>query len=225
MKKEVKWDRTALIVEVCCIVLVGLLDLSLCWMDGMLAYHKVLVVLVNVVGIIIFPWLLLHFAWTRDAVEKALADLEQGWQKIRKDHQKIIKYAAYYVGLWLGLGVIVRIATHGTVFPWWKYYFFAGCASLILTFWLMRRQMAEKTEGAFAVTALILGLTFILSSPRIVGVCWDDETHFVRTISIVSMFDSVKYEAENKLVEDFPQLNQQITDKTYSYESLTFLTV
>ena len=71
MKKEVKWDRTALIVEVCCIVLVGLLDLSLCWMDGMLAYHKVLVVLVNVVGIIIFPWLLLHFAWTRDAVEKA----------------------------------------------------------------------------------------------------------------------------------------------------------
>lgn len=50
--------------------------------------------------------------------------------------------------------------------------------------------------------------------------CWDDETHFVRTISIVSMFDSVKYEAENKLVEDFPQLNQQITDKTYSYESL-----
>lgn len=68
--------------------------------------------------------------------------------------------------------------------------------------------MAEKTEGAFAVTALILGLTFILSSPRIVGVCWDDETHFVRTISIVSMFDSVKYEAENKLVEDFPQLNQ-----------------
>lgn len=121
MKKEVKWDRTALIVEVCCIVLVGLLDLSLCWMDGMLAYHKVLVVLVNVVGIIIFPWLLLHFAWTRDAVEKALADLEQGWQKIRKDHQKIIKYAAYYVGLWLGLGVIVRIATHGTVFPWWKY--------------------------------------------------------------------------------------------------------
>lgn len=220
MKKEVKWDRTALIVEVCCIILVGLLDLSLCWMDGMLAYHKVLVVLVNVVGIIIFPWLLLHFAWTRDAVEKALADLEQGWQKIRKDHQKIIKYAAYYVGLWLGLGVIVRIATHGTVFPWWKYYFFAGCASLILTFWLMRRQMAEKTEGAFAVTALILGLTFILSSPRIVGVCWDDETHFVRTISIVSMFDSVKYEAENKLVEDFPQLNQQITDKTYSYESL-----
>ena len=90
MKKEVKWDRTALIVEVCCIVLVGLLDLSLCWMDGMLAYHKVLVVLVNVVGIIIFPWLLLHFAWTRDAVEKALADLEQGWQKIRKEYRGLI---------------------------------------------------------------------------------------------------------------------------------------
>ena len=100
MKKEVKWDRTALIVEVCCIVLVGLLDLSLCWMDGMLAYHKVLVVLVNVVGIIIFPWLLLHFAWTRDAVEKALADLEQGWQKIRKDHQ-ICSLLCWFVA-WAG---------------------------------------------------------------------------------------------------------------------------
>lgn len=143
MKKEIQWNRTAVIVEVCCIVLVGLLDLSLCWMEGMLAYHKVLVVLV-MCGDIFFPWLLLHFAWTRDAVEKALADLEQGWQKIRKDHQKIIKYAAYYVGLWLGLGVIVRLATLGAVFPWWKYYFFAGVVSLILTFWLVRGKWQKR---------------------------------------------------------------------------------
>lgn len=94
MKKEIQWNRTAVIVEVCCIVLVGLFDLSLCWMEGMLAYHKILVVLVNVVGGIVFPWLLLHVAWTRNALEKALADLGQGWQNIRKDHRKIIKYAA-----------------------------------------------------------------------------------------------------------------------------------
>ena len=88
MKKEVKWDRTALIVEVCCIVLVGLLDLSLCWMDGMLAYHKVLVVLVNVVGIIIFPWLLLHFCMdTRCRGKKPW----QIWNKAGRRSGRIIK--------------------------------------------------------------------------------------------------------------------------------------
>ncbi len=161
MKKEVKWDRTALIVEVCCIVLVGLLDLSLCWMDGMLAYHKVLVVLVNVVGIIIFPWLfccILHghaMPWKKPW---------QIWNKAGRRSGRIIKRLSNMQPIMLvcGLGweLLSGSQRMGQFSHGGNTIFFAGCASLILTFWLMRRQMAEKTEGAFAVTALILGLTF-----------------------------------------------------------------
>ncbi len=84
-----------------------------------------------------------------------------------------------------------------------RVWFLWGCVSLAFLL-IVFRQISAKDEMAFSrVVALILGMTTILSGPRYVGITPDDETHFARSISLVSLFDGVKYEAETKMLEDY----------------------
>lgn len=57
----------------------------------------------------------------------------------------------------------------------------------------MRAIAIKRMEMVFAVIALILGVFYIAVSPATVGVSWDDEVHYGRTVSLLSYLSGGKY--------------------------------
>lgn len=55
----------------------------------------------------------------------------------------------------------------------------AACALVAL-----RRQLARHPERGFAVIALCVGLMFAVAEPSASKICWDDETHYARSVRL-----------------------------------------
>ena len=66
----------------------------------------------------------------------------------------------------------------------------------------------EKTdifapENIFLVAVLIMGLSTMFILPKTIGYVMDDDTHYIRSVSLVSLFDFVKYDTDTKMSEDY----------------------
>lgn len=57
----------------------------------------------------------------------------------------------------------------------------------------LRTVAIKKMEIIFAVVALVLGVFYISVSPDTVGVSWDDEIHYGRTVTLVSFLSGGTY--------------------------------
>ena len=71
--------------------------------------------------------------------------------------------------------------------------------SLPVTIYLLRKKIVPKPELLFAALMLTSGLFFINASPTELGITWDDEAHYERTMSISYLPSGVIYEADEQL--------------------------
>lgn len=80
-------------------------------------------------------------------------------------------------------------------------YFCMGAGILIFAIVLCGKIAYKRVEVIFAAAALIMGITYIMVSPRNLLVTWDDETHYLRSVSIADAFDNTKYNAESSFYD------------------------
>ena len=85
-----------------------------------------------------------------------------------------------------------------------RMYFFVGTGILIFAIVLCGKIAYKRVEVLFAAAALIMGLTYIMVSPRHLLVTWDDETHYLRSVSLADVFDNTKFNAEGLFYDSQP---------------------
>ena len=124
----------------------------------------------------------------------------------------IVLYAVIYVAEKMTAENAVNI---------WRVYFWSGIVTLIVCWYeMLKRYKTIKVESAFAIIAFVLGLTTILSSPRHVAAVPDDEIHWGRAASLVSVFDSVKYDSENIMYYTTIDQFYKVLNHEYTYEDM-----
>ena len=75
---------------------------------------------------------------------------------------------------------------------------------LILTISVfMWKTLAKRVECFFVIVALILGVFSISVTPNRVGVSWDDEVHYARTLEISNLLNGIMYIADERNINEY----------------------
>lgn len=64
---------------------------------------------------------------------------------------------------------------------------------------------STSIEQVFFLVALIMGIFCIAVTPNRVGVSWDDEIHYARTLEISDLLNGIQYEADEKNIADYAE--------------------
>lgn len=86
------------------------------------------------------------------------------------------------------------------------FYMLWALFSMAISVYLLRNSIAQKPENLCFVLILTAGLYFIAASPVELGVTWDDEAHYERTLSMANLPSSVLYEADDQLYQKQPHV-------------------
>ncbi|MFQ7263683.1 MAG: DUF2142 domain-containing protein [Lachnospiraceae bacterium] len=220
---SVSRKKVVIFTMVVMVVLVMLFNRSMCWLDTGITWHKLFVGGLSIFGVLGIPLLMGYVEPMRMCAVGIIESIRKGIQTAIVNRKKIgawvLVYAVVIFMTWLAERFVISERLGG--FNYSRLLFFWGCASLMLLLIAFRKMAAQRPEALFALAALVLGMTTILSCPGYIGISPDDETHYVRSISLASVFDYVKYEAESKMLDDYPSLVYGIRDERISYEEMT----
>lgn len=75
----------------------------------------------------------------------------------------------------------------------------SALASIPVTVYLLRKHIGKKPELLFFALIMTSGIFFISASPTELGVTWDDEAHYERTLSMANLPSGVLYYADQEL--------------------------
>lgn len=76
---------------------------------------------------------------------------------------------------------------------------------VVMTIIVMWKESVQKPEVVFVVLALIVGIYSIVVTPTRVGISWDDEIHYARTLEISNYLNGIMYEADVKNIEEYAE--------------------
>ncbi len=204
------------------LVLVVLFNRSMCWLDAGVTWHKLFVAGLSVFGLVLMPILAVKFPPLRAFVGYLIRTVLQMIRSVRDHWREVLRGLLVYlvmVAVVCAFDYFALARLCGGVMVW-RTIFLCGAASLVFALIAMRKIAGQKVELVFAVVALIIGLTTIFTLPRHLGITPDDETHYTRSISLASVFDYVKYEAETKMNRDYPYLLYGVQNNTMTYEQM-----
>ncbi|MCR5143868.1 MAG: DUF2142 domain-containing protein [Lachnospiraceae bacterium] len=208
-----------------CVLLVVIFNSSMNWLDGCALWHKLFVAAISVFGVAIFPLAVYKWPKLNDLMCEFIHTVVR-WMKNVKDNWRDYALSLLgYVLIYVVIFVVQYVIYTDDSFNTWKYIFFCGCATLIITLFKIARNAYEnhielKVEKMFVVLALVIGLTTIFSSPRYIAISPDDDTHWARTASLVSVFDFVKYDSENVMFMFYADGLEIVKNHDYSYEQM-----
>ena len=93
--------------------------------------------------------------------------------------------------------------------------FFVGL--IILVGYSVKTLENYKEEAFFVFVGVICSLYFVVVSPRILGISWDDQYHYDHALSLVYLTDNTRYEADNS-IENYSV--KYVPDEKHSPEKL-----
>lgn len=226
--EEVNISRRQIVIftTIVMVVLVAIFNHAMCWLDSGMTWNRFLVWGLSIAGVICIPFIV-GYVEPVFRLANRVADKIIFVKTIILFHKKQVGIGALiYTSMTYFVWLLVKLTTSDLMegFQICRFWFLWGCVSLAFFLIVFSRISSVKVEMVFAGVALILGMTTIFSGPRYVGITPDDETHFARSISLVSLFDGVKYEAETKMLEDYSILLEGIQNKTTSYEDMVSYT-
>lgn len=107
------------------------------------------------------------------------------------------------IGLAYILSNLVSRFIFRTVFNVRLFYTIVTVFVLVLCIWFLWKSASKKTETIFIVVALIIGLFCVGVIPDRVGVSWDDEIHYRRTLEVSNFLNGIMYKADEKNINDY----------------------
>ena len=212
--------RVGIVTTIVVVALITIFNLSMCWLPECAAWHKMLVISISVISIIGIPLMVMKcnilYKWVSAIYDGILIKIK--W--LLHNRKNVVRDAVICIVLYAVIYVAEKMTAENVV-NIWRVYFWCGIVTLIVCWYeIMKRYKTIKVESAFAIIALVLGLTTILSSPRHVAAVPDDEIHWGRAASLVSVFDSVKYDSENIMYYTTIDQFYKILNHEYTYEDM-----
>lgn len=90
-------------------------------------------------------------------------------------------------------------------------------ACLILYILFSFRNVAiKRMEIIFSITALLMGTFFIVISPATVGVSWDDQIHYGRTVTLIDYLGGKYSKADEDEISNTAAISGTFSDETHS---------
>ncbi|MBQ2089053.1 MAG: DUF2142 domain-containing protein, partial [Lachnospiraceae bacterium] len=212
--------RVGIVTTIVVVALITIFNLSMCWLPECAAWHKILVALISVCGIVVLPIMVMKFDFAYNIVASICSRFISIAKWLVENRITVIRDAGICLVSYVVIYIAERIAGQGTV-NIWRVYFWSGIVTLIVCWYeILKRYKTIKVESAFVIIAIVLGLTTILSSPRHVAAVPDDEIHWGRAASLVSVFDSVKYDSENTMYNTTIDQFYKVLNHEYTYEDM-----
>lgn len=200
--KKIKFVITFILM----FIIVALFNNALNWSEYSKVANKVIVTIINLTLMILIPISVTFFKPVAGYIDSCIFKVGKQIKNICSNRKVIIKYVILF-GIFVFVACAVEcgiVLLTNSQFSMHRFFFEVASATLIFIFVVCHKIAYERTEVLFAVIALIMGITFIVVSPRHLLVSWDDETHFIRSVSLADAVDNTKYTAEKAFYDSLP---------------------
>ncbi len=215
-----KKTRATLATSGIVIILLGLFCNSMLWLDGVAAWHKLFVAFICIAGFVGIPALVYLNEPIYTFVDCQIHKFMKIFRWVRYNYSELIFEISIY-GLIVLATLLFDIFILSKAYGETNHYRFTFLIAIVTAVYILIRlykAIANRVEIVFAALALILGMGTILASPRFTAYTWDDDIHYARSVSLASVFDFVKYDADKVMLENDVYITNMVSEKAFSAE-------
>lgn len=194
---------------------------SFYWPYQEISKRKIFVGVIVFISVIIVPILSVKLTFFYEFVKECIQCVKRDISRVKNNKKRILFFIFIVIGA-VGLAhiatnVISRYILH-TAYNVRMFYLFITLESVVLFVGFVWKKAARKPENVFLLIALILGLFCIGVTPNKVGVSWDDQIHYAKTLEIANFCNGIMYEADVKNIEHYVYVNKIGYDRQSDYE-------
>lgn len=204
--KEINKKKKLIVTFIVMLLLVILFNRAMYWSEFSTWINKAMVGIISLIGVIGVPLFLTYVKQPSDYIDTFVNNKIQQFKELKRNWKKVLIYLAVFIAA-IGAAVLFEKIVLSRIYDGYSYlrmYFCIGACVLIFAIVLCRKIAYKRVEVVFAAAALIMGLTYIMVSPRHLLVTWDDETHYLRSVSLADVLDNTKFNAEGLFYDSQP---------------------
>lgn len=210
------------------IFLMAIFANSFYWPYVEFSKRKLLVLAIVLFGIIVVPILSIKINIFSQCIRKILKNLINAIENVRQNKKRVVFTVCLMIfGFVLAYMVtyFVSLVVLKSAFNVRLLYVVLSLMAIVFCFVSNWKSAAQKPEKIFAIFALILGLFCIGVTPDRVGVSWDDQIHYGKTLEISNFFNGIKFEADINNIGNAPFYQGTGYDRESDYEYIADIEV
>lgn len=204
--KMINKRKKLIVTFIIMLILVFLFNRAMYWSEFSTWKNKLFVGVISIVGVICIPLLLTYIKAASDYIDTFIANKINQIKYLAAHWKKTLLFTCIFAII-IAAAVLLEKIIFSRIYDGYsnlRMYFFVGTGILIFAIVLCGKIAYKRVEVLFAAAALIMGLTYIMVSPRHLLVTWDDETHYLRSVSLADVFDNTKFNAEGLFYDSQP---------------------
>ena len=204
--KMINKRKKLIVTFIIMLILVFLFNRAMYWSEFSTWKNKLFVGVISIFGVICIPLLLTYIKAASDYIDTFIANKINQIKYLAAHWKKTLLFTCIFAII-IAAAVLLEKIIFSRIYDGYsnlRMYFFVGTGILIFAIVLCGKIAYKRVEVLFAAAALIMGLTYIMVSPRHLLVTWDDETHYLRSVSLADVFDNTKFNAEGLFYDSQP---------------------
>ena len=178
---------------------------SFYWPVGGVDKRKILVGILVFIGVGLVPILAAKISFFHNIVQKCIDDAHEWFAKIKEKKLAIVSCMSWAL-MGFGASGLLTMAVSKIIFHKGFnshiYYALLAVVFGILFLVSMWKETEIKPEKVVVLLAVVMGVFCISVTPCRVGVSWDDEIHYAKTLEISNALNGIMYQADDKNIED-----------------------
>lgn len=191
------------LVVVC--ILMYIFANSFYWPEEGLMKRKIVTFGLIVFSIIIIPIVMSTCEWCKNVIRLMKLQMQKFICIVKIHKTNIIKYLIMCV-LTIAISYPITIVICKILklaFNIHLMYMLIVLFNIFILAFLLRNCTKEKPEILFLVIVLLTGSLFIKVCPPVVGISWDDEIHYERTLNLSNCMNGIMYTADRKMIDEY----------------------
>ena len=179
---------------------------SFYWKSKDIGERKILEAIIIFVGVVVVPFCAVRFSIINSWIKKKIDWILECIKYIVANWKKIVGFTGCLViiiGLSYGISCLLDKYYYHEEYNIYRFWLITVFNIVLFCMLVLRKYFKKKPEAAFLIAALSLGILFIKMSPATVGVSWDDEIHYKRTLQLSNALNGIMYEADQKNIDEY----------------------
>lgn len=176
---------------------------SFYWESSELCIRKILEALIIITGIVVIPVVIVAVPVLNSVIDGLRKRCISLVKYIKDNALRVVILVCAYFFI-LGFSAFVELCIDGfiyhTAFNVLRFYIIVAFNTIIYICYIARGIIDTKPELIFFMTVMIIGLTYIKVTPPIVGLSWDDQIHYERTLFLANYLNGTSYAADAKMI-------------------------
>lgn len=187
-------------------IIMGVFLNSFYWPYEEISKRKILVYCIVLLGVIAVPVLNVKVESCYKIVEKVLQQFKIYANNIMKNKQRILLVLCAIAMCMGGSCLTTKLVSTfllQTDYNSRLFFVLVAVGTICITMLFLWKSASKHVEIIFLIIALSMGLLCIKVTPSRVGVSWDDEVHYAKTLEIANALNGIMYKADEKNISDY----------------------